>query len=56
VLLPGTGPLEALEIAERVLRGVADGPILVGDGRTHDVTVSVGVACRRAAPTARPWC
>jgi hypothetical protein len=29
VLLPGTGPLEALEIAEQVRRGVADGSALV---------------------------
>ncbi|GIF03278.1 GGDEF domain-containing protein [Actinoplanes siamensis] len=44
VLLPATSPTEALDIAERVRRGVAAAPIAVGDGQLARVSVSVGVA------------
>ena len=49
VLLPGTRPDEAREIAERVRRGVCVAPIAVGESRLHQVTVSVGVAGMPAA-------
>ncbi|WP_433360259.1 diguanylate cyclase [Actinoplanes sp. CA-142083] len=44
VLLPNTGPDRAREIAERVRQCVAARPIVVGPGRSHRVTISVGVA------------
>ncbi|GAA0469081.1 hypothetical protein Ade02nite_31960 [Paractinoplanes deccanensis] len=44
VLLPGAGPAEAADIADRLRRAIADTPIAVGDNLWHQVTVSVGVA------------
>ena len=44
VLLPSTGPEQALEIAERVRRGVSAAPIAVAEGRLSRVTVSIGMA------------
>ncbi|MEU4692842.1 GGDEF domain-containing protein [Actinoplanes sp. NPDC023714] len=51
VLLPATGPDQALEIAERIRRGVSSAPIAVADSRVHQVTVSIGVAGMPAAAT-----
>jgi two-component system cell cycle response regulator len=44
MLLPGAGPEETLEVAERIRRGVAAAPIAVSDGVLCNVTVSVGAA------------
>ncbi len=44
VLMPGTDQPDALHIAERVRSQVADIPFVLTDGRSLDVTVSVGVA------------
>jgi len=44
VLMPGTGSEDAVHIAERVRTQVADTPFHLSDGRSLDVTVSVGVA------------
>ncbi|WP_433825283.1 GGDEF domain-containing protein [Actinoplanes sp. CA-015351] len=51
VLLPGTSPEQALEIAEQVRRGVGTAPIAVADSRLIRVTVSVGVAGMPGAGT-----
>jgi two-component system cell cycle response regulator len=47
VLMPGTDQPDALHIAERVRSQVADTPFALADGRSLDVTVSVGVATSR---------
>jgi two-component system cell cycle response regulator len=47
VLMPGTDQPDALHIAERVRSQVADIPFVLADGRSLDVTVSVGVATSR---------
>ncbi|HTM81845.1 PleD family two-component system response regulator [Asticcacaulis sp.] len=47
VLMPGTDQADALHIAERVRSQVADTPFTLADGRSLDVTVSVGVATSR---------
>jgi len=47
VLMPGTDQPDALHIAERVRSQVADIPFVLTDGRSLDVTVSVGVATSR---------
>ena len=47
VLMPGTDQPDALHIAERVRSQVADTPFVLTDGRSLDVTVSVGVATSR---------
>ena len=47
VLMPGTDQPDALHIAERVRSQVADTPFALTDGRSLDVTVSVGVATSR---------
>ena len=47
VLMPGTDQPDALHIAERVRSQVADTPFVLADGRSLDVTVSVGVATSR---------
>ncbi len=44
VLMPETQPADAMHIAERVRSQVAEAPFVLNDGRTLDVTVSVGVA------------
>ncbi|MFI1988753.1 diguanylate cyclase [Actinoplanes sp. NPDC020271] len=44
MLLPGAGPEEMLEVAERIRRGVAAAPIAVSDGVLCSVTVSIGAA------------
>ncbi len=44
VLMPDTDQEAALNIAERVRAYVAEAPFVLADGRTLDVTVSVGVA------------
>ncbi|XVU29958.1 diguanylate cyclase [Actinoplanes sp. CA-054009] len=44
VLLPGAGPAEAADIADRLRRAIAATPIAVSEDRHHRVTVSVGVA------------
>ncbi|MEV4346399.1 GGDEF domain-containing protein [Actinoplanes sp. NPDC049596] len=44
VLLPGAGPAEAADIADRLRRAIAATPIEVDSDHHHQVTVSVGVA------------
>ncbi len=44
IVLPGTGLLEALEVAERLRRAIDARPVVVGDERIK-VSVSFGVAC-----------
>jgi diguanylate cyclase (GGDEF)-like protein len=44
ILLPGTDPATARELAERVRRGIGQIPIAVGESHLHHVTVSIGVA------------
>ncbi|WP_203758870.1 GGDEF domain-containing protein, partial [Actinoplanes octamycinicus] len=44
MLLPGAGPEETMEIAERIRRGVAAAPIAVSDGVLCHATVSIGAA------------
>ncbi len=44
ILLPGAGPADTRQIAERICRGIAAAPIAVGGTRQHRVTVSVGAA------------
>ena len=46
VLLPGTGAAQALELAERIRRNLAEEPFR-GDGLTLPLTVSIGVAVDR---------
>ncbi|MEU8816572.1 GGDEF domain-containing protein [Actinoplanes sp. NPDC048796] len=48
VLLPGAGPAEAADIADRLRRAIAATPIAVAGDRFHQVTVSVGVAATQA--------
>jgi two-component system cell cycle response regulator len=44
VLLPGAGPAQASEVAERIRRGIGGVPIAVAGSRLYRVTASVGVA------------
>ena len=50
ILLPGTGPAGAAEIAERVRRNVESAVILTDEGKETRVTVSIGV--NSVVPTA----
>lgn len=44
VLIPGCGADEAVAVAERIRRALADEPVLLRSGRTIGVTVSIGIA------------
>ncbi|HLJ02770.1 MAG TPA: diguanylate cyclase, partial [Solirubrobacteraceae bacterium] len=45
LVLPELGPIEILEVGERVRRAVGEHPMLLPDGRAISVTASVGAAC-----------
>ncbi|MET0417467.1 MAG: GGDEF domain-containing protein [Actinoplanes sp.] len=53
VLLPGAGPEQARDIAERMRAGIGGAPIAINEDRPNHVTVSVGVAGIPACATAR---
>ena len=61
IALPRTGPADALDVAERLRRAVAERPVglrgrwrAAGDAGTIPVTASIGVAVRPAHRGARP--
>jgi diguanylate cyclase (GGDEF)-like protein len=44
ILLPETGTAEAAQLAERIRQIVCSTPVGVGGGRTHPLSISIGVA------------
>lgn len=44
VLLPGTNGADAQPLAERIMRAIGAAPVGVGNGLTHPVTLSIGIA------------
>lgn len=54
VLLPHTGAEHAMEIAERIRAGVANTFFRVPEGRSLQVTISIGIATHKGAGEDRP--
>ncbi len=50
VLLAGAAPPEAIEGAERIRHAFTATPIDLGDGRSVEATLSIGIACAAQAP------
>ncbi len=49
VLLAGAAPPEAIEVAERIRHAFTATPIDLGDGRSVEATLSIGIACAAQA-------
>lgn len=47
VFLPNCSPAQAMNIAERIRKAIADNPVALTDGRQINVTTSIGAACAR---------